>query len=104
MHNDSELKSVKFKFRKVANYIVNPASGLIQPRQHKKIKISFVPNQIGSFKYTLGCEVIDKLIDKHNPLVVLDRGITEIPLQLLGNAVELKKVTIPKYSGGIVEI
>lgn len=47
LYNDSELKPVKFKFRKVANYIVYPASGRIMPKQQKNIVISFVPNQIG---------------------------------------------------------
>ena len=54
----------------------------------------------GSFKYDLVCEVIDKLVDKNNPLLILDRGISEISLQLTGNAIELKKIAIPKYSGG----
>ena len=47
LENDSELKNIKFKFCKIANYIVNPASGIIMPKQKKSVVISFVPNQIG---------------------------------------------------------
>jgi hypothetical protein len=47
LYNDSELKDVRYKFRKVANYTVNPASGRIQPRSSRNVIISFVPNQMG---------------------------------------------------------
>lgn len=47
LHNDSELKDVRFKFVKVANYTVQPASGRIQPRSSKNVVISFVPHQMG---------------------------------------------------------
>jgi hypothetical protein len=49
LFNDSELKDVRFKFRKVANYTATPASGRIQPRCNKNVTISFVPNQMGTF-------------------------------------------------------
>ena len=48
VYNDSELKSIKFKFSKVANYTVQPASGRIPPRSSRNIVVSFVPHQIGS--------------------------------------------------------
>ena len=47
LYNESELKDVKFKFRKVANYTVNPASGRIPPRSSKNVTVSFIPHQMG---------------------------------------------------------
>ena len=48
LFNESEIKSVKFKFRKVANYTLNPACGRIPPRGSREILVSFVPHQIGN--------------------------------------------------------
>ena len=45
--NESELKEVKFKFRKIANFTVYPASGRIQPRSSLELIVSFIPHQIG---------------------------------------------------------
>ena len=55
LYNDSELKDVRFKFRKVANYTVLPASGRIKARSNKNVTVSFVPHQMGilSFYYYL---------------------------------------------------
>ena len=47
LHNDSELKDVRFKFRKVANYTVLPASGRIKARSKKNVTVSFIPHQMG---------------------------------------------------------
>ncbi len=47
VYNESDLKSVKFKFPKVANYVVQPASGRIGPKSSRNITVSFVPHQIG---------------------------------------------------------
>lgn len=47
LSNESELKDVKFKFEKVANFTVNPASGRIAPRSSKQVLISFIPHQVG---------------------------------------------------------
>lgn len=55
LHNDSELKDVRFKFRKVANYTANPACGRIKARGHKTITISFVPHQMGKSTLLWAC-------------------------------------------------
>lgn len=47
VYNDSELKDIKFKFRKVANYTVYPASGRIAPRSNRNIVVTFLPHQMG---------------------------------------------------------
>ena len=49
LYNDSELKDIRFKFRKVANYTVMPASGRIKARSKKQLTVSFVPHQMGIF-------------------------------------------------------
>ena len=100
LYNDSELKYVKYKFRKVANFIVNPASGRIAPRSSKKVVVSFVPHQNGSLNYPLNCEVIDKIADKENPLLVTNQSICDVPIQVSGEGVEITKIPDPKYSGG----
>jgi hypothetical protein len=101
LYNDSQLKDVKFKFKKVANYTVYPASGRIQPRSNKNVTISFVPHQMGSFDYILNCQIIDKLADKRNPLLVREKGIHDVPIELFGNAIALTTIPEAKFNGGI---
>lgn len=100
LYNDSELKHIKFKFRKVANFTVYPASGRIEPRSSKNVIVTFLPHQIGNFNYPLCCEVIDKLVDKNNPLVATDKGICDFPIQVIGSGIEITKIAEPKYAGG----
>lgn len=50
VHNDSELKSIRFNFPKVANYVVQPASGRIGPKSNRNVVVSFVPHQLGIIK------------------------------------------------------
>ena len=50
--------------------------------------------------YIFNCEVIDKIADKNNPLLVYDRGITEVPIQLTSQATTITIIAISKYSGG----
>ena len=104
LYNDSELKDIRFKFRKVANYTANPASGRIQPRENNNVLISFVPNQMGTLNYTMFCEVIDKATDKNNPLVEFDKGIFQVPVELCGTAVAVTMQPLPKFSGGMMPI
>jgi hypothetical protein len=47
LYNDSEIKPIKFKFQKIANYIVNPAFGRIPPRSSRNVVVSFIPHQMG---------------------------------------------------------
>ncbi len=49
LRNESDLKDVKFKFKKVANFTVYPASGRIAPHSSKQIIVSFIPHQIGNY-------------------------------------------------------
>lgn len=101
VYNDSELKSIKFKFPKVANYVVHPATGRIPPRSCRNVVVSFVPHQMGTFKNILNCEVIDKMIDHRNPLVVFDKAITQVPVKLFGSAIAITTTSVPKYTGAI---
>ena len=49
IRNDSDLKSIRFKFPKVANWVVQPASGRMPPKSARNAIVSFVPHQIGKF-------------------------------------------------------
>lgn len=49
IQNDSELKSIRFKFQKVANFVVQPSCGRVGPKSCKTVTVSFVPHQIGLF-------------------------------------------------------
>jgi hypothetical protein len=60
----------------------------------------FFNSILGNFSYVFNCEVIDKIADKNNPLLVFDRGITEVPIQLTGQATTITTVAVPKFSGG----
>lgn len=102
LHNDSELKDIRFKFRKVANYTVNPACGRIKARANKSVTVSFVPHQMGSFSYDLYCEVIDKMAEVENPLVALDKMICKYGIHLTGQAVLITNFPEAKYSGGMI--
>lgn len=48
----------------------------------------------------LNCEIIDKMIDHDNPLVVFDKAIMQVPIKLIGNSVAITTIAVPKYSGG----
>lgn len=48
----------------------------------------------------LYCEVIDKMIDHQNPLVVFDQAITQHSIKLLGSGTAITSTAVPKYSGG----
>lgn len=100
LSNDSDLKDVKFKFNKVANFVVQPASGRIRPRSNRDVVVSFIPHQPGVFSYTLNCEVIDKIADRQNPLMVFDKKIDVIKLKLTSEAIPLTVIPEPKHSGG----
>jgi len=54
----------------------------------------------GSFKNSLNCEVIDKMIDHESPLVVFDKAITQVPIKLIGSSIAISTTAVPKYSGG----
>ncbi|KAJ8003687.1 hypothetical protein DPEC_G00150910 [Dallia pectoralis] len=50
LRNFSNLLPVTFKFRKMANFISDPASGTVPAGQCQDVVLSFTPHQIGSFK------------------------------------------------------
>ena len=100
LRNESELKDLRFKFEKIANFTVNPASGRIGPRSKQKVVISFIPHQVGKFIYTLNCNVTDKAADEDNPLVFRDRSILDLPIKLIAEALSLNIIPVPKHSGG----
>ncbi len=104
LYNDSELKDVRFKFKKVANYAVYPASGRIAPRSNKIVTVAFVPHQMGILNYTLFCEIIDKVADMNNPLVEFDRGISKVSIELHGTAVAMSVNPNAKFSSGMEPI
>lgn len=53
IQNDSELKSIRFKFQKVANFVVQPSCGRVGPKSCKTVTVSFVPHQIGLFFFAV---------------------------------------------------
>ena len=48
----------------------------------------------------MNCEIIDKMMDDHNPLVVYDKTITQIPIKLTGSSIAITSTAVPKYTGG----
>ncbi|CAF0834043.1 unnamed protein product [Brachionus calyciflorus] len=104
IYNDSELKDIRFRFKKVANYTVSPACGRIPPRSTRNILVTFIPHQMGIFNYKLNCEVVDKLADSNNPLHEYDKGIRDFPIELSGEAVAITTEPIPKFSTGMSPI
>jgi hypothetical protein len=51
--------------------------------------------------YTLDCDVIDKIVDKDAPLVLYEKSIWSIPINLLAEASALVSIPSPKFSGGM---
>jgi hypothetical protein len=62
LYNDSDLKDIRFKFRKVANYMVTPACGRIKARSKKEVIVSFVPHQLGTLYWRLCFSVNSRLL------------------------------------------
>ena len=50
IYNDSELKDIRFKFKKVANFTVNPSCGRIPPMSNRNVLVTFLPHQLGKLK------------------------------------------------------
>jgi hypothetical protein len=48
IYNQSDHKSIDFRFPSVANFAVQPASGRLKPREKLKILVTFIPHQMGS--------------------------------------------------------
>ena len=40
------------------------------------------------------------MMDDHNPLVVYDKTITQIPIKLTGSSIAITSTAVPKYTGG----
>lgn len=98
--NDSELKDIRFRFKKVANYTVSPACGRIPPMSSRNVLVTFLPHQMGTFNYKLNCQVIDKVADTNNPLHEYDKGIRDFPISLHGNALAITCEPNPKLNTG----
>ena len=50
LYNQSDHKSVDFRFPSIANFALQPASGRLKPREKLKIFVTFIPHQMGSLK------------------------------------------------------
>ena len=100
LFNESQLKEVRFRFTKIANYTVVPASGRVAPRSSRQVTVAFVPHQIGSTNNHLKCQVIDRVADKSNPLMVLDKAICDIAIALTGNATAISPQPLVKINTG----
>ena len=44
--------------------------------------------------------MIDKIADFDNPLMITDKGIIKIPIEVFGNAVQYTTAPAPKFSNG----
>lgn len=54
----------------------------------------------GTFNSILNCQVIDKIADFDNPLMITDKGISKIPIEVFGKAIQYTTLPIPKFSKG----
>ncbi len=51
IYNQSDHKSIDFRFPSIANFALQPASGKLKPREKLKITVTFIPHQIGSLNF-----------------------------------------------------
>ena len=49
IYNQSDHKSIDFRFPSIANFALQPASGKLKPREKLKVIVTFIPHQMGSF-------------------------------------------------------
>jgi hypothetical protein len=54
----------------------------------------------GTLNYKLNCAVIDKMADTENPLVVYDKNISTVVIDLKAESLPLTIIPDPKHSGG----
>lgn len=47
IYNQSDHKTIDFRFPPIANFAVQPASGNLRPREKLKVTVTFIPHQIG---------------------------------------------------------
>ncbi len=49
IYNQSDHKSIDFRFPSISNFAIQPASGKLKPREKLKILVTFIPHQMGLF-------------------------------------------------------
>jgi hypothetical protein len=47
IYNQSDHKSIDFRFPSIANFALQPASGKLKPREKLTIIVTFIPHQMG---------------------------------------------------------
>lgn len=47
IYNQSDHKSIDFRFPSIANFAIQPASGRLKPREKMQILVTFIPHQLG---------------------------------------------------------
>ncbi|CAL8389259.1 unnamed protein product [Boreogadus saida] len=63
LRNLSPQLPVHFRFRKVAQFGAEPASGVVAPGQCQDVVLSFAPSQLGSFRVRQKVDVLGHVID-----------------------------------------
>lgn len=49
IYNQSDHKSIDFRFPPIANFALQPASGKLKPREKLRVIVTFIPHQMGLF-------------------------------------------------------
>ena len=47
IYNQSDYKSIRFRFPSIANFAIQPASGKLKSREKLKVTVTFIPHQMG---------------------------------------------------------
>jgi len=120
IYNQSDHKSIDFRFPSIANFAIQPASGKLKPREKLKIIVTFIPHQIGSlisffflhyfFKInffflgdihkTLVCEVLGAVVNPDAPVYTQSKPIHQAQCILTGHSAMITEIPVEKFNMG----
>ena len=121
IYNQSDYKSIRFRFPSIANFAVQPASGKLKSREKLKVTVTFIPHQMGrrmpklaprfrrspslllysgDISKTLVCEVLGGVVNADAPVYTQSKPIHQTQCQLTGHAVIITEMPTEKFNMG----
>jgi hypothetical protein len=117
IYNQSDHKSIEFRFPSIANFAVQPANGKLKPREKLKIAVTFIPHQMGLSNFTfdsfsiirsylgdidktLVCEVLGAVVNPDAPVYTQSKPIHQAQCVLTGHASRITEIPAEKFNMG----
>ncbi|CAF2209937.1 unnamed protein product [Rotaria magnacalcarata] len=101
IYNQSDHKSIDFRFPSIANFAIQPASGKLKPREKLQVLVTLIPHQIGNINKTLVCEVLGAVVNPNTPVYTQSKPIHQAQCLLTGYSSAITEIPIEKFNMGL---